>query len=111
MKRNQYYIIAFISILIISCYKESDYNKPFDPALISTSISNKFILADGVSKSQIRVEIPADADDNFSQIIFKTSAIKNPSSNKQKNSCEVVCVCVKVFLIPFFKTQKCIQYL
>lgn len=74
MKKINLLSLSFLSVLIYSCYKESDYNKPVDEGLYKIAMDKGTIPADGFSTVKIVVEIPGDADEAYSKIVFTTTA-------------------------------------
>lgn len=71
------FIYVFLSFILSSCYKESDYNltnmNP-DDVISNIAIENDTILANGKSSTKISVEIPVNSDDDLSSVKISTSA-------------------------------------
>ncbi len=69
--------IFLISSLVFSCYKEDDYLlSKLDDNFVVLSAKNKSILADGVSSTEVAVEIPYNTKKEFNKVVLRTSSGK-----------------------------------
>lgn len=69
--------IFLISLTISSCYKEDDYLlSKLDDNFVVLSAKNSSILADGVSSTEVTVEIPYNTKKDFNKVVLKTSSGK-----------------------------------
>ncbi|PKH49527.1 hypothetical protein CXF68_01955 [Tenacibaculum sp. Bg11-29] len=85
--------IFLIIITIFSCYKEDDYLlSKIDDSFVLISVKNNKIYADGVSSTEVIVEIPYNTKKEFTKITLKTSSgkFKNDKQEIEANISKVV---------------------
>ena len=74
MKKLHLIILTSFFITITSCYKEEDYLlSNLNDNFLVLSTNDTSILADGVSSTEIILEIPYNTKNEFSKVYFKTS--------------------------------------
>lgn len=85
--------IVLLSLTISSCYKEDDYLlSKLDDSFVVLSTKNSNILADGVSSTEVIVEIPYNTKKEFNKVVLKTSSGKfeNDKQEIEANVSKVV---------------------
>lgn len=66
--------ILLIALTMTSCYKEDDYLlSKLNDSFIILSTKNSSILADGVSSTEVSVEIPYNSKKEFNKVVLRTS--------------------------------------
>jgi|GEM_PF-4254410 len=66
--------IFFLSVIILSCEKESDVERDPTKIITNLTVSKDIIEADGASDVEITAELPEEATDSNSVVVFKTNA-------------------------------------
>lgn len=76
MYSNKLYLLLITAFLVAGCYKESDYNYSASDVFenIEMDISNKSLLADGKSSTEVTYRFPSETDVSLTKLKLTLSS-------------------------------------